>query len=129
MRLTASRATVLRRWQLFMVRHPLVLCPVATEPALPYGVDVGDDASVDRLYRSHAWLFATAFLGLPSVSVPTGLVGGVPMGVQVIGPRFREDLVLDAAAAIERACGTLAPIDPVRPAASGPSPDDPSFAR
>ncbi len=115
MRLTASRATLLRRWQLFMVRHPLVLCPVAMEPALPYGVDVGDDASVERLYRSHVFLFATAFLGLPSVSVPTGLVDGLPMGVQVIGPRFREDLVLDAAAAIERACGTLVPIDP-RPA-------------
>jgi amidase len=112
MRLTAYRATALRRWQLFMVDAPLVLCPVAMEPALPYGVDVADDASVERLYRSHVWLFATAYLGLPSISVPTGRVDGVPMGVQVIGPRFREDLVLDAAAAIERACGTLTPIDP-----------------
>ena len=75
-------------------------------------MDVADDASVERLYRSHVWLFATAYLGLPSISVPTGRVDGVPMGVQVIGPRFREDLVLDAAAAIERACGTLTPIDP-----------------
>ena len=112
MRLTAYRATALRRWQLFMVDAPLVLCPVAMEPALPYGVDVADDASVERLYRSHVWLFATAYLGLPSISVPTGRVDGVPMSVQVIGPRFREDLVLDAAAAIERACGTLTPIDP-----------------
>ena len=115
MRLTASRATFLRRWQLFMERHPLVLCPVAMEPPLPYGVDVEDDASVDRLYRSHVLLFATAFLGLPSVSVPIGVVGGLPTSVQIIGRRFREDQVLDAAQAIEDACGTLVPIDPVAP--------------
>ncbi|MEI7445856.1 MAG: amidase [Burkholderiales bacterium] len=115
MRLTASRATFLRRWQGFMERYPLVLCPVATEPALPYGVDVGDDASVDRLYRSHVWLFATAFLGLPSVSVPTGRVDGLPMGVQLIGRRFREDTVLDAAEAIERATGAAVPVDPQGP--------------
>jgi amidase len=119
MRLAASRATLLRRWQRFLADRPLVLCPVAMEPALPYGVDQQDDASVDRLYRSHVWLFATAFLGLPSVSVPVGIVEGVPMGVQVIGRRFREDQVLDAAQAIEQACGTLTPIDPSARSAAG----------
>lgn len=113
MRLTASRATFLRRWQLFLESHPLVLCPVAMEPALPYGVDQESDASVERLYRSHVWLFATAFLGLPSVSVPTGVVDGIPMGVQIIGRRFREDMVLDAAEVLERAGGLRLPIDPV----------------
>lgn len=108
-RLSASRATYLRRWQLFMQDHPLVLCPVAMETALPYGVDIESDASVERLYRSHVFLFATAFLGLPSISVPTGLHEGIPIGVQIIGPRFREDLVLDAAAAIEHAAAESTP--------------------
>jgi amidase len=112
MRLSAARATLLRRWQLFMQASPLVLCPVAMEPALPYGVDTESEASVDRLYRSHVWLFATSLLGLPSISVPTGVVDGLPMGVQIIGPRFREDMVLDAAQAIEQACGVHTPIHP-----------------
>lgn len=112
MRVSASRATLLRNWQLFMEGHPLVLCPVAMEQALPYGVDVESAASVERLYRSHTFLFATAFLGLPSISVPTGVVDGVPIGVQIIGRRFREDMVLDAAQAIEDACGSFTPIDP-----------------
>ena len=51
-------------------------------------------------------------LGLPAVAVPTGVIGGLPQGVQLIGDRFREDLCLDAAEAIERALGTLTPIDP-----------------
>lgn len=48
-------------------------------------------------------------LGLPAVSVPAGTAERLPLGVQVIGPRFREDRCLDAGAAIEAALGTLTP--------------------
>jgi amidase len=50
-------------------------------------------------------------LGLPAVAVPAGLAKGVPLGVQVIGARYREDLCLDAAEAIEAQCGLETPID------------------
>jgi amidase len=51
-------------------------------------------------------------LGLPAVAVPVGVGGGLPQAVQVIGPRYREDLCLDAAAALEDRVGILMPIDP-----------------
>jgi amidase len=41
-----------------------------------------------------------------------GVAKGLPQGVQIIGPMYREDLCLDAAEAIESALGTLTPIDP-----------------
>jgi amidase len=50
-------------------------------------------------------------LGLPAVAVPVGVRDGLPQAVQVIGPRFREDLCLDAAQAIEDRVGTFTPID------------------
>jgi amidase len=59
---------------------------------------------------------AVNLLGLPAAAVPAGLdEGGLPLGVQVIGPRLREDLCLDAAETIEAALGLATPIE-VRPA-------------
>jgi amidase len=51
-------------------------------------------------------------LGLPAVAVPVGIANGLPQGVQVIGPRYREDLCLAAAEAIEEQLGVITPIDP-----------------
>jgi amidase len=51
-------------------------------------------------------------LGLPSVALPTGLTHGIPQAVQVIGPRFREDLCLAAVEGIEARLPAITPIDP-----------------
>jgi amidase len=52
-------------------------------------------------------------LGLPAVTLlPVGVSKGLPQAVQLIGPRFREDLCLDAAAALEDRVGIITPIDP-----------------
>jgi amidase len=51
-------------------------------------------------------------LGLPAIAVPVGTADGLPLAVQVIGPAYREDLVLDAAQAIEDRLGIFTPIDP-----------------
>ena len=112
LRAFAKRATLLRRWQLFMRDFALVLCPVSGEPPFPWGWDEQDRATMQRVIRAQESQFAVPVLGLPAVSVPTGMAGAVPMGVQLIGPRFREDLVLDAAEVIEAHCPPLTPIDP-----------------
>jgi len=108
----ARRATLLRRWQLFQLQYPLVLCPVSGEPPFPWGWDVDSEGTMARVLRAQESQFAVPVLGLPAVSVPTGLAGALPMGVQLIGPRFREDLVLDAAEVIEARCPPMTPIDP-----------------
>jgi len=49
--------------------------------------------------------YAFSITGLPVMSVPCGLTSQrLPVGLQIVGRRLREDLVLEAAAAYARAC-------------------------
>jgi amidase len=47
-----------------------------------------------------------------AVSTPTGVADRLPVGVQLLGRRYREDTVFGTAEVIEARGGVLAPIDP-----------------
>ena len=108
----ARRGTLIGRLQTFMQDFPLVLLPVSAEQ--PFEQDA-DTTSVERARRAMAaqWpMMAISMLGFPALSVPTAVVDGLPVGVQLLGRRFREDTVFDAAEVIEARSGVLTPIDP-----------------
>ena len=46
-----------------------------------------------------------ALAGIPAISMPGGLSGGLPVGFQLAGPAFSENRLLDAAYALEQAIG------------------------
>jgi aspartyl-tRNA(Asn)/glutamyl-tRNA(Gln) amidotransferase subunit A len=74
--------------------------PFAAEGPMP---DEIDGARVHR-GMSVALTFLASIANFPAISVPAGLTpGGLPVGLQIVGPRFREDLVLAAAARYEAA--------------------------
>jgi amidase len=95
-----ERVTIYREWAELMNECPLILAPISTQPAFLVGEDI-DPAWGDRWMVALRMIMAPSLLGLPSVAVPAELSGGMPDGVQIIGPRFREDLCLEAAHAIE----------------------------
>jgi amidase len=96
-------------WDQFLEEHPIVLSPVSCErPWL-----VGDDISrVEQIATSMRMVVPVNILGLPGCAVPVGADDGLPQGVQLIGSRFREDLLLDAAQRIEECAPVLTPIQP-----------------
>ncbi|UDY37264.1 amidase [Dermatobacter hominis] len=47
-----------------------------------------------------------SFVGFPALSVPCGTVDGLPVGLQLVAPPDREDLLVSAGTALERALGT-----------------------
>ncbi len=112
MKALAERARLVREWTAYLDRVPLVLAPVSTEPAYALGFDLESAARTAEVWRECATLMAIPVLGLPAAVVPVGVADGLPIGVQLIGARFREDLCLDAAAAIEARAGVQTPIDP-----------------
>ncbi|HEX7308722.1 amidase [Lentzea sp.] len=103
-----------RSWAEFLDEHPLLLGPVFTEPPVEPGLESRDEAGRDRVARAMRLCSVTSFVGVPAVAVPTGVVDGVPSGVQIVGRAFREDLCLAAAQAVEDRLGVLAPVDPRR---------------
>ncbi len=113
MKALAERARVVREWQRFLARVPLVLSPVSTEPVYRIGFDLESVERTAAVWRECATLTAVPVLGLPALAVPTGVVDGLPTGVQIMGSRFREDLCLAAGEAIEARSGMAAavPID------------------
>jgi aspartyl-tRNA(Asn)/glutamyl-tRNA(Gln) amidotransferase subunit A len=48
-----------------------------------------------------------SLVGFPAMSLPVGLAGGLPVGLQLVAPPHREDLLLAAGAAVEAAVGLL----------------------
>jgi amidase len=112
MKAIGRRQRIARDWNLFFERTPLVLGPVSTRQAFAVGEDLAGPAAVKRFIASIALTEICNLLGLPSVALPVEVAEGLPQGVQLIAPRFREDLCLDAAAVIEGAQGVFTPIEP-----------------
>jgi amidase len=108
------RATLTREWLQFFEKYAVVVMPVSAELPFPDGLDRRDDASFARVWRAQLPQIAIPFMGLPGLTVSTGLVGRVPVGVQVVSGRYREDLCLLAGEAIETGGTPSAPVDPVR---------------
>ncbi|MGZ5948401.1 MAG: amidase family protein [Caulobacteraceae bacterium] len=109
MKALALRARIIREWLVFLEDWPLILTPVSVKPPWAVNADLGGDEAVREIFwNDFRFTSALSVLGLPCAATPAGLVDGHPVGVQIIGQRFREDLCLDAAAAIEARVGVLA---------------------
>jgi amidase len=106
-----TRQSLLRSWSEFQEHHPLIVAPIATDIPRKAGTDL-DEGQVAEDLKIMRMAMAVNTLGLPAVALPVGIRDGLPQAVQLIGPRYREDLCLDAAAAIEDRLGILTPIDP-----------------
>jgi amidase len=106
------RATLTREWLQFLESYPVLVMPVSAELPFPDGLDQRDEASFARVWRAQLPQIAIPFMGLPALTVTTGLVGRVPVGVQVVSSRYREDLCLLAGEAIEAGGVPSTPVDP-----------------
>jgi amidase len=109
------RAALLRDISLFLEQYPLIVVPVSWQLPTVIDFDQQGDSSVHAMLDSFQPLVAISILGLPSLAAPTGLANGIPVGVQLVASRFREDICLAAGEVIEQNTPVRTPIDPVLP--------------
>lgn len=111
-RALVQRATVTRQWEQFLTKYAVLLVPVSGELPFADGLDLQGEAGFRRVWDAQFLMRALPAMGLPGLTVSTGLVGKSPVGVQIIAGRYREDLCLHAGEAIEARGTPPAPIDP-----------------
>jgi aspartyl-tRNA(Asn)/glutamyl-tRNA(Gln) amidotransferase subunit A len=83
-------------------RVDLIATPTAPSVAFPLGEKTGDPVA---MYLSDYCTVPMSLAGIPAISIPCGLSEGLPVGLQLAGPAFSENRVLDAAHALEGALG------------------------
>jgi len=72
----------------------LLLGPTSPTPAFAIGAKCDDPIT---MYLNDIYTIGANLAGLPGMSLPCGFVGGLPVGLQLIGPHFSEARMLNAA--------------------------------
>ncbi len=90
-----------------MRKHPVLICPVAAVPAFRHGEREWKIEGQIVKYLD-AWSYCAWFnlLGFPAAVIPMGYSKeGLPIGVQIVGRPWEEEVVLAVAAQLEKARG------------------------
>jgi len=101
-RLFSFRAEV----RAFLDRYDVVLAPPAAGPAPLHGCVPGTDEPLES-YEAFNYTHVYSAAGLPVAVVRVGEERGLPVGVQIVAPAFRDDVALAAAGALEQAFGAF----------------------
>ena len=86
-----------------LVRNDFLLafreCDLIVTPTTPIGAfKIGEQISPTQMYRNDIFAVSCNLAGLPAISIPAGHdYVGLPVGMQIIGKAFGEQLLLSAA--------------------------------
>ncbi|HLL92330.1 MAG TPA: amidase family protein, partial [Solirubrobacteraceae bacterium] len=80
----------------------LIVTPTAPSVAFKLGEKTADPLA---MYLNDFCTVPMSLAGIPAISIPCGLAEGLPVGLQIAGPAFSENRLLDAAYALEQSIG------------------------
>ena len=96
------RTLIRRDFDAAFGRVDVIVSPTSPTVAFRLGERVQDPLA---MYLSDVCTIPSSLAGLPSLSIPCGLSDGLPVGLQLVGPAFSENRLLDVAHALEDAIG------------------------
>ncbi|WP_035640835.1 amidase family protein, partial [Bradyrhizobium sp. ORS 375] len=106
-RAAANQTRIYRAYQSFFAQHDLLISPTITLSPRPwselYPAEI-DGVPTKSYFHWLALAYAVTLAGHPALSLPLGVdENGLPFGLQIVGPRGGDALVLGVAAALEAA--------------------------
>ncbi len=96
------RTLIRREHEELFQRFHLLVSPTSPTVAFPLGAKTQDPLA---MYLCDVLTIPANLAGLPGLSIPCGLSQGLPVGLQLIGPQFSENLLFRAGHALEQAIG------------------------
>jgi aspartyl-tRNA(Asn)/glutamyl-tRNA(Gln) amidotransferase subunit A len=93
------RTVIRREFDYAFEKYDVLAAPVTPTPAFKIGEKANDPYA---MYLNDVFTLPVNIAGLPGISVPSGFVDGLPVGLQIIGKPFDETSVLRAAYAYEQ---------------------------
>jgi amidase len=111
-----KRSEIFHRFRLLFDRFDVLLTPASI--AQPFSAGTNYPSQINGRQNDHSmmWVapsFLVTFAALPAVSAPAALTrGGLPVGLQIVGPRFAEPLLLNVADLIHQVSGIRWPPSP-----------------
>ncbi|HIW45703.1 MAG TPA: amidase [Candidatus Yaniella excrementigallinarum] len=86
----------------FHERHNVLLTPTVGIPPFEAGYDVPPNSGLDRWPQWATLSYPFNLTQQPAISIPVGsTTAGLPVGLQIVGPRHSDDLVLAVARFVE----------------------------
>ena len=80
----------------------LIVTPTSPSVAFPLGAKTDDPLA---MYINDYCTVPMPLAGIPAISIPSGMSESLPVGLQLAGPAFSENKILDASYALEQALG------------------------
>jgi len=108
----SERNRLSRLWSEFFAAVPIIVGPIWTGPQFEHDADIDGVSGFELAIDLLRFISPANVLGLPSAAIPIGVTDGLPTGVQIYADRWRDDLALSGAEAIETVVGQICPIDP-----------------
>lgn len=96
-----DRTRLVRDWSVFQERYPIVLTPFLMRPLYDWDYDLQGFEAVKDLFDAAVYSTGINYLGLPAGVISLDLVAGRPAAVQLVGPKYREDLICAVMADLE----------------------------
>jgi aspartyl-tRNA(Asn)/glutamyl-tRNA(Gln) amidotransferase subunit A len=94
------RTIIRQEFAVALDQFDLLVSPTSPTVAFPLGAKTDNPLA---MYLSDVLAIPPNMAGLPGLSIPCGLSEGLPVGLQLIGPQFSENLLFRAGHALERA--------------------------